>query len=66
MSMQALTRTARLIAADMMTMVSFYEMVTGLSAQWLAPVCQTRIMISRPTRRLQRPRSSYGALSIHA
>jgi uncharacterized glyoxalase superfamily protein PhnB len=28
----------RLIAADIGTLVSFYEMVTGLSAEWLAPV----------------------------
>ena len=28
----------RLIAADIKTMVAFYEMVTGLSAEWLAPV----------------------------
>jgi uncharacterized glyoxalase superfamily protein PhnB len=28
----------RLIAADITAMVSFYEMVTGLSADWLAPV----------------------------
>jgi uncharacterized glyoxalase superfamily protein PhnB len=30
--------STRLIAADIKTMVSFYEMVTGLSAEWLAPV----------------------------
>jgi uncharacterized glyoxalase superfamily protein PhnB len=30
--------STRLIAADMKTMVGFYEMVTGLSADWLAPV----------------------------
>jgi uncharacterized glyoxalase superfamily protein PhnB len=28
----------RLIAADLKAMVSFYELVTGLRAQWLAPV----------------------------
>lgn len=28
----------RLIAADIKTMVSFYEMVTGTTARWLAPV----------------------------
>lgn len=30
--------STRLIAADMKTMVSFYEKVTGKSATWLAPV----------------------------
>lgn len=30
--------STRLIAADIKTMVSFYEMVTELSAEWLAPV----------------------------
>ncbi len=30
--------SVRLIAADIRRMVSFYEMVTGLSAEWLAPV----------------------------
>ena len=30
--------STRLIAADIKSMVSFYEMVTGLSAEWLAPV----------------------------
>ncbi|AKU93641.1 hypothetical protein AKJ09_00305 [Labilithrix luteola] len=30
--------SVRLIAADIKTMVAFYEMVTGLSANWLAPV----------------------------
>jgi uncharacterized glyoxalase superfamily protein PhnB len=30
--------STRLIAADIKAMVSFYEMVTGLHAQWLAPV----------------------------
>lgn len=30
--------STRLIAADISTMVAFYEMVTGLSADWLAPV----------------------------
>ena len=30
--------STRLIAADMKAMVSFYEMVTGLTAEWLAPV----------------------------
>lgn len=30
--------SVRLIAADMKSMVSFYEMVTGLTAEWLAPV----------------------------
>lgn len=30
--------STRLIAADIKTMVAFYEMVTGQSAQWLAPV----------------------------
>jgi uncharacterized glyoxalase superfamily protein PhnB len=28
----------RLIASDIKTMVSFYEKVTGLTAEWLAPV----------------------------
>jgi uncharacterized glyoxalase superfamily protein PhnB len=30
--------STRLIAADIKTMVGFYEMVTGLTADWLAPV----------------------------
>ncbi len=30
--------STRLIAADIKTMVAFYEMVTGLKAEWLAPV----------------------------
>ena len=30
--------STRLIAADINVMVSFYEMVTGLTAEWLAPV----------------------------
>ena len=30
--------STRLIAGDIKAMVSFYEMVTGLSAEWLAPV----------------------------
>ena len=30
--------STRLIAADIKAMVSFYEMVTELSAEWLAPV----------------------------
>jgi uncharacterized glyoxalase superfamily protein PhnB len=30
--------STRLIAADIKGMVAFYEMVTGLSADWLAPV----------------------------
>lgn len=30
--------STRLIAGDIKTMVSFYEMVTGLPAEWLAPV----------------------------
>jgi hypothetical protein len=30
--------SVRLIAADIKVMVSFYEMVTGLPAEWLAPV----------------------------
>ena len=30
--------STRIIAADIQAMVSFYEMVTGLSAEWLAPV----------------------------
>jgi hypothetical protein len=30
--------STRLIAADIKTMVGFYEMVTGQSAEWLAPV----------------------------
>ncbi|WP_370677372.1 VOC family protein [Pleomorphomonas sp. PLEO] len=30
--------STRLIAADIKAMVSFYEMVTGLAADWLAPV----------------------------
>ena len=29
--------SSRLIAADIKAMVKFYEMVTGRSAQWLAP-----------------------------
>lgn len=29
--------STRLIAADIKAMVSFYEMVTGLPAEWLAP-----------------------------
>jgi uncharacterized glyoxalase superfamily protein PhnB len=29
--------STRLIAADIKAMVAFYEMVTGLSAEWLAP-----------------------------
>ena len=29
--------STRLIAADIKTMVGFYEMVTGRSAEWLAP-----------------------------
>src|SRR5690625_2798450 len=29
--------STRLIAADIKSMVSFYEMVTGQSAEWLAP-----------------------------
>ena len=38
--MESIMRFAstRLIAADIKTMVSFYQMVTGLSAEWLAPV----------------------------
>ena len=30
--------STRLIAADIKGMVAFYEMVTGLKAEWLAPV----------------------------
>lgn len=30
--------STRLIASDIKAMVSFYEMVTGLRAEWLAPV----------------------------
>lgn len=30
--------STRLIAADIKAIVSFYEMVTGLPAEWLAPV----------------------------
>jgi uncharacterized glyoxalase superfamily protein PhnB len=30
--------STRLIAADIKAMVTFYEMVTGLRAEWLAPV----------------------------
>ena len=30
--------STRLIAADIKAMVNFYEMVTGLRAEWLAPV----------------------------
>jgi uncharacterized glyoxalase superfamily protein PhnB len=30
--------STRLIAADIKVMVAFYEMVTGLPAEWLAPV----------------------------
>ena len=30
--------STRLIAADIKQMVAFYEMVTGLKAEWLAPV----------------------------
>ncbi|THD50080.1 MAG: VOC family protein [Bradyrhizobium sp.] len=30
--------STRLIAADIKSMVAFYEMVTGHSAEWLAPV----------------------------
>lgn len=30
--------STRLIAADIKAMVTFYEMVTGLQAEWLAPV----------------------------
>ncbi|RKD36021.1 hypothetical protein BJ928_12652 [Rhizobium sp. WW_1] len=30
--------SARLIASDIKKMVGFYEMVTGQSAEWLAPV----------------------------
>ena len=30
--------STRLIASDIKTMVSFYEKVTGLTAEWLAPV----------------------------
>jgi uncharacterized glyoxalase superfamily protein PhnB len=30
--------STRLVAADIKTMVSFYEMVTGQTADWLAPV----------------------------
>ena len=30
--------STRLIATDIKSMVSFYEMITGVSAEWLAPV----------------------------
>jgi len=30
--------STRLVAADIKSMVSFYEKVTGQSAEWLAPV----------------------------
>lgn len=30
--------SVRLLAADIKSMVAFYEMITGLSATWLAPV----------------------------
>ncbi|HSU98820.1 MAG TPA: VOC family protein [Roseiarcus sp.] len=30
--------STRLVAADIKTMVGFYEMVTGQTAEWLAPV----------------------------
>jgi uncharacterized glyoxalase superfamily protein PhnB len=30
--------STRLVAADIQTMVAFYEMATGLRAEWLAPV----------------------------
>ena len=30
--------SVRIIAADIGSMVAFYEMVTGIKAQWLAPV----------------------------
>lgn len=30
--------SVRLLAADIRAMVAFYEMITGLSATWLAPV----------------------------
>ncbi|MCF3947314.1 VOC family protein [Acidiphilium iwatense] len=36
--------STRLIASDIKNMVSFYEMVTGLSAEWLAPVFAEIIM----------------------
>lgn len=36
--------SVRLVAADLKTMVAFYEMVTGLSARWLAPVFAEIVM----------------------
>ena len=30
--------SVRLISADIKKMVAFYEMVTGIAAEWLAPV----------------------------
>ena len=30
--------STRLVAADIRSMVAFYEMVTGQAAEWLAPV----------------------------
>ena len=36
--------SVRIIAADIGSMVAFYEMVTGLRAQWLAPVFAEIVM----------------------
>lgn len=36
--------SVRLVAADLKTMVAFYEMVTGVSATWLAPVFAEIVM----------------------
>ncbi|MGO4725349.1 MULTISPECIES: VOC family protein [unclassified Inquilinus] len=36
--------SVRIIAADIGSMVAFYEMVTGLKAQWLAPVFAEIVM----------------------
>lgn len=36
--------SVRIIAADIGAMVAFYEMVTGIKAQWLAPVFAEIVM----------------------
>jgi len=36
--------SVRIIAADIGSMVAFYEMVTGIKAQWLAPVFAEIVM----------------------
>lgn len=36
--------SVRIIAADIGPMVAFYEMITGLEAQWLAPVFAEIVM----------------------